>query len=79
MPLPECSLLANPALRLSSLPPQSTELIGPDEYSRVITPEGALTEEHEEVCGMLAECLEMRRKWLFKTAGEWQKRYHMIR
>lgn len=49
---------------------QSTELIGPDEYSRVITPEGALTEEQEEVCGMLAECLELRRKWLFKPAGE---------
>ena len=37
-----------------------------DDYCRVITPENLLTEESEEVCAMLVECLELRRKWLFK-------------
>lgn len=39
-----------------------------DDYCRVITPENLLTEETEEVCAMLVECLELRRKWLFKPA-----------
>jgi hypothetical protein len=37
-----------------------------DDYCRVITPENLLTEESEEVCAMLVECLELRRKWLFQ-------------
>ncbi len=40
-----------------------------EEYSRIITPEAAVTEEMEDVCSMLAECLEMRRRWLFKPLG----------
>lgn len=42
-----------------------------EDYSRVITPEAAITDEVEDVCAMLAECLEMRKKWLFKPAGAW--------
>ena len=38
-----------------------------DDYCRVITPENLLTDESEEVCTMLMECLELRRKWLFRT------------
>jgi hypothetical protein len=37
-----------------------------DDYCRVITPENLLTDESEEVCTMLMECLELRRKWLFR-------------
>lgn len=36
-----------------------------DDYCRVITPENLLTDESEEVCAMLLECMELRRKWLF--------------
>lgn len=36
-----------------------------EEYSRLITPEAVIAEEGEEVCAMLLECLELRRKWLY--------------
>ena len=37
-----------------------------EDYCRVVTPEHAPTEESEEVCAMLMECLEMRKRWLFQ-------------
>jgi hypothetical protein len=45
-----------------------------DDYCRVITPENLLTEESEEVCAMLVECLELRRKWLFTPAANPEQR-----
>lgn len=42
-----------------------------DDYSRVITPEMAQTDEMEEVCSMLMECMEMRKKWLFTPEEVW--------
>eukprot|EP00879_Flechtneria_rotunda_P026859 GHRR01028695.1.p1 GENE.GHRR01028695.1~~GHRR01028695.1.p1 ORF type:complete len:496 (+),score=186.07 GHRR01028695.1:256-1743(+) len=47
-----------------------------DDYCRVITPENLLTEESEEVCAMLVECLELRRKWLFKPQLTPEQRRH---
>lgn len=47
-----------------------------DDYCRVITPENLLTEESEEVCAMLVECLELRRKWLFTPAANPEQRRH---
>eukprot|EP00878_Enallax_costatus_P016118 GHUV01016904.1.p1 GENE.GHUV01016904.1~~GHUV01016904.1.p1 ORF type:complete len:746 (+),score=242.14 GHUV01016904.1:255-2492(+) len=47
-----------------------------DDYCRVITPENLLTEESEEVCAMLVECLELRRKWLFKPQFTPEQRRH---
>jgi hypothetical protein len=32
-----------------------------DDYCRVITPENLLTEESEEVCAMLLQCMELRK------------------
>lgn len=40
------------------------------DYSRVITPETAMTDEYEDVCAMLVECLELRKHWLFRPARE---------
>lgn len=37
-----------------------------DSYVRVITPEAAPTEETEEVCSMLWQATDMRRRWLFR-------------
>jgi AMP deaminase len=37
-------------------------------YCRVITPEPAPSEEAEDVCALLRECLELRAKWLFTPA-----------
>lgn len=45
--------------------PQLPDMSMYDDYSRVITPEMAQTDEMEEVCSMLMECMEMRKKWLF--------------
>ncbi|MEW5306281.1 MAG: hypothetical protein WDW36_008755 [Sanguina aurantia] len=56
---------------MQSVPHSYTELPDMsmyDDYSRVITPEMAQTEEMEEVCSMLMECMEMRKKWLFTPA-----------
>ncbi|MEW5317860.1 MAG: hypothetical protein WDW38_009124 [Sanguina aurantia] len=56
---------------MQSVPHNYTELPDMsmyDDYSRVITPEMAQTEEMEEVCSMLMECMEMRKKWLFTPA-----------
>lgn len=39
-----------------------------EDYCRITTPETVLNEEMEEVCGMLVEALEMRKKWLFQPA-----------
>jgi len=39
-----------------------------DDYCRVITPENLLTEESEEVCAMLLQCMELRKKYLFTPA-----------
>ncbi|GIL84466.1 hypothetical protein Vretimale_19007 [Volvox reticuliferus] len=47
-----------------------------DEYSRVITPETAMTDEVEEVCGSLVECLELRKHWLFRPALSAEARRH---
>ncbi|KAK9839161.1 hypothetical protein WJX74_010777 [Apatococcus lobatus] len=37
-----------------------------EQYCRVITPEPHISEEMEEVCALLEECLRLRQKWLFK-------------
>uniref|UniRef100_A0A7S1T255 AMP deaminase n=1 Tax=Tetraselmis chuii TaxID=63592 RepID=A0A7S1T255_9CHLO len=37
-----------------------------EHYSRVLTPETQPTEEQEEVCAMLKDCLDMRDKWLWR-------------
>eukprot|EP00210_Caulerpa_lentillifera_P000119 g114.t1 len=39
-----------------------------EDYCRVITPEGSLSEESESVCVKILESLELRRKWLFQVA-----------
>ncbi|KAL4437014.1 hypothetical protein ABPG75_004153 [Micractinium tetrahymenae] len=39
-----------------------------EQYVRVITPEPAPTEETEEVCYLLRQCLDMRSRWLFRPA-----------
>ncbi|GLC55501.1 hypothetical protein PLESTB_000994400 [Pleodorina starrii] len=49
---------------------------GTDDYKRVITPESAMTEEVEEVCGSLVECLELRKHWLYKPALSPEARRH---
>eukprot|EP00191_Tetraselmis_sp_GSL018_P022328 CAMPEP_0177621418 /NCGR_PEP_ID=MMETSP0419_2-20121207/27575_1 /TAXON_ID=582737 /ORGANISM="Tetraselmis sp., Strain GSL018" /LENGTH=738 /DNA_ID=CAMNT_0019121335 /DNA_START=158 /DNA_END=2371 /DNA_ORIENTATION=- len=36
-----------------------------DQYSRVLTPDMQPTEEQEEVCAHLKQCLELREKWLW--------------
>ncbi|KAG1650646.1 hypothetical protein FOA52_001974 [Chlamydomonas sp. UWO 241] len=36
------------------------------DFSRVITPESTMNYETEEVCSMMNEMLEMRKRWLFK-------------
>lgn len=59
-PLPPC------------LPVQVLDPSTNDEYSRVITPETAMTDEVEDVCAMLVECLELRKHWLFRPAREWR-------
>eukprot|EP00803_Ostreobium_quekettii_P008377 evm.model.scf_907.2 EVM.evm.TU.scf_907.2 scf_907:13163-20301(+) len=41
-----------------------------EEYGRVITPEALLTDESEDVCLRILECLSMRDKWLFQVAPE---------
>eukprot|EP00803_Ostreobium_quekettii_P007072 evm.model.scf_2483.1 EVM.evm.TU.scf_2483.1 scf_2483:1820-9003(+) len=41
-----------------------------EEYGRVITPEALLTEESEDVCLRILECLAKRDKWMFKIAPE---------
>lgn len=38
-----------------------------ESYCRVITPEPLPNEEQEEVCFLLAQALDMRRKWLFRS------------
>jgi len=45
-------------------------------YCRVITPEPAPSEEAEDVCALLRECLELRAKWLFTPATPPEKRPH---
>jgi hypothetical protein len=45
-----------------------------DDYCRVITPENLLTEESEEVCAMLLQCMELRKKWLFTSATNPEQR-----
>lgn len=40
-----------------------------EQYSRVITPEPPPTEETEEVCYLLQQALEARRRWLFKPVA----------
>ncbi|KXZ51290.1 hypothetical protein GPECTOR_13g777 [Gonium pectorale] len=47
-----------------------------DDYSRVITPETAMTDEVEEVCALLVECLELRKHWLFKPMLSPEARRH---
>ncbi|KAL4432444.1 hypothetical protein ABPG77_001743 [Micractinium sp. CCAP 211/92] len=39
-----------------------------EQYVRVITPEPVPTEETEEVCYLLRQCLDMRGRWLFRPA-----------
>ena len=39
-----------------------------ERYCRVITPEPAASEETEEVCLLLAECVGLRERWLFQPA-----------
>ena len=43
-------------------------------YCRVITPEPAPSEEAEDVCALLRECLELRAKWLFSPATPPERR-----
>ena len=43
-------------------------------YCRVITPEPAPSEEAEDVCALLRECLELRAKWLFAPATPPERR-----
>ena len=43
-------------------------------YCRVITPEPAPSEESEDVCALLRECLELRAKWLFSPATPPERR-----
>ncbi|GMH37954.1 hypothetical protein BSKO_05838 [Bryopsis sp. KO-2023] len=38
-----------------------------EDYCRVITPETQLTEEYEDVCLTVVECLTLREKWLFEV------------
>jgi len=45
-----------------------------DDYCRVITPEAAMTDELEEACAMLVECIDLRKKWLFQPAITPEKR-----
>jgi AMP deaminase len=40
-----------------------------EQYCRVITPEPCPTEETEDVCGLLRECLDLRAKWCFTPAA----------
>lgn len=41
-----------------------------EEYCRVISPETQLTEEAEEVCLTILECLTFRDKWLYEVRDD---------
>ena len=40
-----------------------------EQYAKVITPEPSPTEETEEVCWLLHQALEARKKWVFKSSA----------
>ncbi|KAJ9529077.1 hypothetical protein QJQ45_007147 [Haematococcus lacustris] len=69
---PPSSLVPGTALMppLVEKPPQSKfgdlAVATSEDYCRVITPETAMTDETEEACAMLVECIELRKKWLFE-------------
>lgn len=42
------------------------------------TQEAAMTDELEEACAMLVECIDLRKKWLFRVTSRLFLSFHLI-